>query len=179
LVVALALTGVALLVEGTWWARDGAGSATALPALASPSPSPSPSVSPSGATTEPADADWRGIVAGLAALRARALATDDLTLLAGVYAPGSAPLAGDRATLEALAARRLRVERLAITTLRAQPVVLTPTEVTLRVTDAVSAYALVDATGHRVRRVPARGPRTYAMVLVPSRNAWQIKEIRR
>ena len=122
--------------------------------------------------------DWAAVIGRLDVLRAHALTAGDPTALQQVYAPGSAALAADRVALLRLAARHLRPVGLVITTQRVEPVGVTASQATLRVTDALSAYTLVRTDGTTVSRVAATPARTFTMLLVRTGVDWRIAAIR-
>jgi len=130
--------------------------------------------SPSASSSRP---DWASVVAGLDAARSRAYAQGDVRVLDEVYAPRTRALALDRAAVEAIAGRGLRAVGLTQTTLQLRPVVETPSDVTLRVTDAISAYRLVDVTGRVVSVGAARAARTFTMELTRTAAGWRIQDI--
>jgi hypothetical protein len=132
---------------------------------------------PTAHTSAAALPDWTAVVTALEAARSRAFARGDVSMLDAVYAPRSRALAADRAELLAIAARGVRALGLTQRTLQVRPVVETPGDVSLRVTDTISAYRLVDATGRVVSLGAARGARTFTMDLTRTADGWRIQDI--
>jgi hypothetical protein len=175
LVVSVVAAGVLVLAVagGVIWGHRTQSSAAVLPEAPSPVP-----VSATPSPTAEAAPQWRAILAQLDAGRVRALTDRDVGLLSQVYMPGSRAFAADAAVVRSLLARHMRAVGFAITTMRVQPVVELASEVTLRVTDAVSAYTLV-GQGSRVVPIAATRPRTFAMVLRRGPVGWRIQDIHR
>jgi hypothetical protein len=156
---------------GVMWGHHTSSAAATVPALASAA-----APAPTAAQTPP---DWRRLVAQLEAARADALTRVAPGRLDAVYAPRSRALELDTAVLAGLMRRGLHPVGLAITTVRVEPVIVMPDEVTLRVTDALSPYTLVDRNGRAVAQLAARPDRTFTMLLVRAHGAWRIEAVRR
>ncbi len=186
-VAALLLTGAVLV--GTWWAgREPAPGAqvdsdrTSQPrppaSLSAPAP-PSPKAV-GGAVAAPSSTsadDWREAVAELDQVRDAAFAARDAAALARVYAPGSAALATDRASVDALTSAGLRVQGLELRLLDVQPVTVSADGVTLEVVDELPPYRLVGADG-AVRQLPGRDRATWRITLVAGEpGGWRISSI--
>jgi hypothetical protein len=109
--------------------------------------------------------------------RQQAFARADVRPLGDVYQAGSAPLAADRRSIEALSAARsvavgvrheLRTIRIGGGNER---------NAQLEVTDRMPSYRIVDAHGVTTRTVPARGDRSFRIVLVRAAGGWRIATI--
>ena len=175
--VVAAITLVLAVAGGVMWGhRTESSAATVAPVpIVAPTAPPSPSPTPSSSAVP---TDWQHTVAVLEAARAHAFLTGSAAALDAVYAPRSAALAADRHLLLSLGRRGLRASGYWITTLAVRPVVVMPEQATLRVTDAIPAYALVDAGGHVVQTMATRSSRTFTMRLVRKVGAgWRISGI--
>jgi hypothetical protein len=166
---------VLAVAGGVIWGHRTQSSAAVLPKAAPAANPAAPAPSVHSTTSLP---DWRAIVQELDALRVRAFTRVDAALLAHIYVAGSRALDADTAQLRDLVGRHLHPVGFAITTMRVQPVVELASEVTLRVTDRVSAYTLVGLDGGVVRVAPTAA-RTFAMVLQRGPVGWRILDIRR
>jgi hypothetical protein len=150
-----------------------------------------PAASP-GATTSPSrragagkrtpdnaggNIDWSAMVTRLAARRANAFAAADPALLAAAEALGSPLYAADTATVRTLrrhgwhAAGLHRDVRRALRRSRGAHMV------TLRVVDALSAYAIVEADGTVVRRTPARKVGRFTTTLRRVGGTWKLADV--
>jgi len=164
----LAAALAAAIVLGTVWGRHAPGGAAVLPAhpgalLSTPQPG----------------TDWTGIVRALETARARAYDRGDVTALRGVYTTSSATGHVDVEHLRRLAVDGRHARGLAAFVIG--DVVLlgsTTTRATLRVTDALTAYDVVDETGHVVRRGTGRPARTLMFVLARVGSTWRVDEVR-
>ena len=159
--VALALLGA--VAGGVVWGHHSGSTAAALPAV------------PPAAATDP---DWLRVVQQLDEARARALTQADPTLLDEVYADGSATGGQDRTTLLRLAARGWRASGFRELTTAVTPVLVSPDDVTLRVTGRLAAYTLVDRESRVVRRLAAGHERTFTMALVRTPDGWRVRQVR-
>jgi eukaryotic-like serine/threonine-protein kinase len=120
---------------------------------------------------------WAGRVARLEALRSAAFAHGDSQLLASVYAPGTAALSTDLATVTSLASRGLRARGFAATVVDVTPLSGTATTEQLLVEDRLSGYTLVDVAGSVVGRGAGRAERGFAMSLTNVTGRWLITAI--
>jgi hypothetical protein len=120
---------------------------------------------------------WVAVVTHLDAMRSKAFADGDAAALATVYAPGSAAYATDSATVSSLASRGLRARGFTATVESVTAESGTPTTERLTVVDRLSAYSLVDATGHVVGRGAARAARTFTMQVSDVSGSWRVTAI--
>ncbi|MGN6332308.1 MAG: protein kinase domain-containing protein [Motilibacteraceae bacterium] len=124
------------------------------------------------------EADWVEVMTTLYAGRSQAFAAADPALLASVYAPGSADLAGNTALVRQLAADGARVPDLRLEVRRAAPVATpSPTgkdHVLLDVVDVLAPYELTDVGGRLLERRPGRGAQQVRVELVRVDGAWLI-----
>lgn len=119
--------------------------------------------------------DWATTVHALDAARAAALAGS--RPLTTADAPGSTALAEDTATRGQIAARHLAVSP-PVPALRQVAVrVQSPTSATLTVTDTLAAYDYRDTAGRLVGTEPARGPRTWTVVLIDTDEGWRLSRV--
>jgi hypothetical protein len=164
------VSGAALFLAvagGVVWGHRSQSSAAVLPkaaAVAAPTARPTP-----------AALDWLAVMRSLEATRARALTAGDSRLLYEVYVDGSPLLAADAATLRRLAAKGQRVDGFSMTPLRVDVVDVSPSQVTLYVTDELSAYTLSDR--RTVRHIAATSPRTVTIVLLNHSGLWRIAKV--
>ena len=146
------------------------------PSATAPSATP-PSATRPAAGQPPSEADLRMVVARLDARRDRAFVVGDMSLLAQVYAPGSAPLATDSARLASLLKAGEHASRLALRVRTIDVVTRTAVSATLRVADELGPYSLVGSDGHPLHSLPARGLATWSMWLVrqgSDEGSWRI-----
>ena len=151
------------------------------PSATAPSATP-PSATRPAAGQPPSEADLRMVVARLDARRDRAFVVGDMSLLAQVYAPGSAPLATDSARLASLLKAGEHASRLALRVRTIDVVTRTAVSATLRVADELGPYSLVGSDGHPLHSLPARGLATWSMWLVrqgSDEGSWRIAAIAR
>jgi hypothetical protein len=121
---------------------------------------------------------WRAIVMRLDQARARAFAMADVAPLAAVYVPGSSAYASDLTTVRSLASRGLRARGFTATVERVVVDSLSATTARLRVTDRLSGYDLVDASGRVVGHGAPRPTRTFTMTLQQTAaNDWRVATI--
>jgi serine/threonine protein kinase len=111
---------------------------TSTPAPSQPTPQPTPVST---------DATWARTLQSLDAQRAQAFWTLDLETLDKIYVPGSIPWHADRALLSAYRQQQVRVQGLRIKIERTSVTHRTPTTVTLKTTDHLTAGQAVDQTG--------------------------------
>jgi hypothetical protein len=176
--MAAAMTMMVLAVAGgVMWGHRTQSAAATIPPIPAAALAPSPVASPNPSSTA-AVTDWRQTVTALEAARARAFVTGSVAALDAVYAARSAALAADTALLRSLAHRGLHTSGFWITTIAVHPVVVTPETATVRVTDAMPAYALVDASGRTVQTMATRSSRTFTMRVVRPGDGWRIAAIR-
>jgi hypothetical protein len=159
----------AAVATGILWGRHDGTGATVLPvrpqSLAS---------DPAATAAQPA---WREIVARWETLRVRAFTTSQPRLLDAVYAPASKAGAEDRARLDVMKDRGLRVRGFGVTILGVNVVSSAARTAAVRVTDAFAAYELVDATGNVVGRGSARPARTFVMQVVRGPRGWRVAAV--
>jgi hypothetical protein len=116
---------------------------------------------------------------GLDRSREDAFADADAGELDAIYAPGSAALATDRATLGRLVGAGQRVLGLHFVLASVQVVAQSPDEVTLAVTDTLAGYDIVDVGGVATH-VPGRSARKWTVELrvqSPRDGGWRIASI--
>jgi len=99
---------------------------------------------PTGAST---DAAWARTLQSLDAQRAQAFWTLDIEALDKIYVPGSTPWHADRALLSTYRQQQVRVQGLRIKIESTTVTHRTPTTVTLKTTDHLTAGQAVDHTG--------------------------------
>ena len=152
---------VALLVlflavaGGVMWGHRSQSSAATIPPVPVPAAT-APTTTSASPSPSPAT-DWRHVVAQLEEARAKAFVTGSVRALDAVYAPGSTALAADAALLRG----GVRARGFWISTIAVRPVVVMPSEATLRVTDAIQT----------------RPARTFTMHLVRTATGWRIASI--
>jgi hypothetical protein len=122
-------------------------------------------------------ADWWRVLTALDARREEAFARGDAGVLDDVYPAGSAPLAADLRSMQALrvahgTAAGVRHELRAVRVVRADP-----RHARLQVTDRMPAYRILDAAGATSRTVPARADRVFDLDLVVTDRGWRIAAI--
>lgn len=127
----------------------------------------------------PGGADWAAVLRDLDRRRARAFAAADAGVLRQVYAPASAPLATDVASIAALRAAGLRGTGLRVRIDRVRVAGSGPGRVDLDVADRLAGYALTDRRGVTRARVPGRGAATWRVRLVPAGTGWLISTVTR
>ncbi|KRF41041.1 serine/threonine-protein kinase [Terrabacter sp. Soil810] len=108
--------------------------------------------------------------------RSVALVDGDVTALAGVHAPGSPSLAGDRELLAGLAGARTRWEGLRLQVAEALFVSGSPTEAVVRARVDWTAYTVVTADGARQGRLADVG-RQLDFRLVRGPQGWRISAL--
>jgi len=128
-----------------------------------------------GAVAVPAE-DWRAVLAGLDARRAEAFAYAEPQLLGEVYAPGE-PLRVDTARVTALASAGERVLGLRLTYVDVEVIERGAGRVRLVVTDELSPYRRVTATGALLQRYAGRAGRQWTVELVASSSGWRIAAV--
>lgn len=188
--IAILLAAVALGVA--WGHRSGGPAAAALPtrslaadpatgraapsraAPSAPGATVSPSVAAAGVRPGPS---WRAVLGGLDRARAAAFRAADPAGVARADAPGSAALRRDRAAVAELRRRGarprgLRWDVLDVTVERAGP-----PGVTLRVTDRMPAYDLVDVEGRVLVSRPARRETVWRVTLLPAPSGWRLATV--
>jgi hypothetical protein len=154
--------GVAALVAGAW---------AVAPRVFGVRPVPVPS--PSAASGDGLD-DVQGLVAGLAAGRARAMADRDVPALAAVDAPGSAALTADSAFIARLRAAAVTLRGLRFAVTDAGVVEVSGDAATVQARVTTSAYVEVRRDGSVARRVAAGTPRTVRLALLRTPDGWRI-----
>jgi hypothetical protein len=123
--------------------------------------------------------DWAAIVVALDQARAAAFGTADVTLLERVYEPGSRLLRADAAALADLRARHATARGLAHRVLAVRPTSVSTDRVQLVVTEALSAYTLVDVRGHVLERHTAGPALRLTVQLVRNARGWRVAGIER
>ena len=131
-----------------------------------------------GASLAAVPTDWTGVLAALDSARDDAFADARADELEAVYVPGSSALAADRDTLSQLVktgehARGLRLQLVSV-----RAVSISPGQVTLAVSDTLSAYDVVGPSG-TPQAIAGRGLRIWTVVLQaqPSTGPWRIASI--
>jgi hypothetical protein len=162
------------IAAGSAWARHDAPVAGA-PAARVASASPSFAASPRASVTAP---DWSRIMSALETARDRALGQRRLALLTAVDAPNRAALSRDRALITTMLRSQVHPVGLRSTVLATQVVAVNADVATLLVTDEVSSYDVVDATGHVVAHRRARGPHVFEMQLSHDADGWRLDAVR-
>jgi hypothetical protein len=143
---------------------------------------PSASATPTGAvvmsgTPAALPTDWPTVVDALDQTRESAFSVGSPTLLAEVYAAGSAVGASDTAALDALVRQGRTVSGVRHQLRGVTAVQTTSTGATLRVTDTLDAQVVLDDLGNAVERRPGRGEQTYELTLVAGPDGWRINKI--
>ncbi|TDW75583.1 serine/threonine-protein kinase [Kribbella pratensis] len=141
------------------------------------------SVQPTGQpeTTAAASGDpaaWTRTLQALDAQRAHAFWTLDLGALDRIYVPGSSPWRSDHALLSSYREQQIRVEGLRVQIDSSTIARRTPTTVTLKTTDHLSAGQAVDQTGAKTQ-LPRGAPTTRLITLTtnPTTKVWRITAI--
>ncbi|WP_165553063.1 protein kinase domain-containing protein [Kribbella speibonae] len=126
-------------------------------------------------------ATWTQTLQALDAQRAQAFWTLDLTALDQIYVPGSTPWRADRALLSTYRQQNIRVQGLRITIESTEITHRTPTTVTLKTTDHLTAGQAIDPTGTKTQLPPSppttrlitltTTPHTTPRTTAPSRSA--------
>ena len=122
---------------------------------------------------------WEDVVVALDRRRAEAFTTGTVGVLDDVYVDGSAAGRRDRSALQRLVAAGLRVERLDLRVVDAEPVQLSPDRVVLRVVDELAPYRLLDPRGGVVATRPGRTATAWTVTLARSGVAWRVVEVAR
>jgi hypothetical protein len=161
-------TAVAVLaaVLGLWWGRQ-------EPAAGAPAPSVSPSPVPS-----PSTLSLRDVVAQLDRQRMHALAHADIGALAAVEATGTAMWRRDSRTVARLTRAHLRLHGLRVHVRAVTVLSVGDRRVLVRLVDALSSYAVVDARGVVRARHAARRPRATDLVLHRDHDHWLLQNVR-
>jgi eukaryotic-like serine/threonine-protein kinase len=164
-VIAVGAVAVAL---GGWWGRlDAGGAVVASPTRAAPTASSSPGVA------------WLAVMTKLEQTRAEAFATGDVRRLDAVYATGSPTGAADRRLLGRMVRHGEHAARLQAFVESVDVVTATDVRATLRVSDALTAYDVVAADGHVLRRGHGRPTRRWTMTVVATSGGWRVWSVRR
>lgn len=162
---------VGAVATGSAWARHDA------PAAGAPEV-PVSAVSAPGALPSAVRPDWLHVMADLEAARDSALGERQPALLSRIDASASAALAHDRASIASMIRAALRVVGLRSTVLAAREISGGEVELTtLLVTDEVSSYDVIDASGHVVAHRPARGPHLFEMQLSRGARGWRLVDV--
>jgi hypothetical protein len=169
--VLCAVVVVGIVLGGLLGRHDGGAVLAAPPPL--PPPSASAASDESGAPSDRVPS-WRAVMTTLERTRARAFATGDAALLSAVYAVGSPTGRADLHLLRELARDGQRAAGLQAFVERADVLVRSDTRVTLSVTDALTAYDVVDADGMVIRHGTGRPTRTWRATLVQVSGSWRI-----
>jgi eukaryotic-like serine/threonine-protein kinase len=148
---------------------------------ASPEPEPEPEIPSVGRVSAPvprsAETRFRRVLDELDGRRAEAFVVPDVALLEEVYAPGSAPLAADTATLEALVDAGASVSRVRHELREVSVVDQGDARVRLRVVDELPEHVVLDADGNPLEHRPGRGPAAFEVELVDTGEGWRIAAI--
>jgi hypothetical protein len=135
-----------------------------------------PSKPPTATASRTDAAQWALTLQALDAQRAHAFWTLDPDVLDKIYVPGSPPWLADRALLATYRKQNVRVQGLRIqidsTTVTHQ----TPTAITLKTTDHLSAGQAVDHTG-TTTPLPPGTPTTRLITLTRTTPTWRIATI--
>lgn len=119
--------------------------------------------------------DWPAVVSGLVVKRAAAIRRLDPTALAAVYVTDAGQRAVDVATVQRLrAAGASAVSGYATSVLGVEAGVIEPGQVTLTVTDALSAYDVMAADGRVLQHAGPRPARDWTVVLRREAGAWRL-----
>lgn len=124
-------------------------------------------------------ATWVDVVGALDRLRAVAYTSGSVSALDEVYAPRSAAGRRDRRALHRLVSAGLRVDRLDLRVLDADPVRLDRSRVVLRVVDELGPYRLLDVRGAPVATRPGRRAATWSVTLTRSGAGWRVMTVAR
>jgi eukaryotic-like serine/threonine-protein kinase len=145
------------------------------------SPEPEPEIPSVGRVSAPvprsAETRFRRVLDELDGRRAEAFVVPDVALLEEVYAPGSAPLAADTATLEALVDAGASVARVRHELREVSVVDQGDARVRLRVVDELPEHVVLDADGNPLEHRPGRGPAAFEVELVDTGEGWRIAAI--
>ncbi|MCW2621976.1 MAG: serine/threonine protein kinase [Frankiales bacterium] len=125
----------------------------------------------------PAAPDWRVVLDDFDRARERAFATGDASWLDGLYEPGSALEAADRAALAGLVSTGRTATGVRHELRSVAVVARTPDRVALRTEDLLDAQTVRDSGGATVERRPARGLAAFTVVLVAAGDGWRIGSI--
>jgi hypothetical protein len=148
----------------------------------SPTPTPQPTLA---SPTTPSIAEvtqWTETLQALDAQRAQAFASLDLTALDKVYVRGSPPWHADRTLLSSYRNQKIRVQGLHIKIDKTTITEQTPTTVTLKTTDHLSAGTAIDQAGTQTQLPPGQ-PTTRLITLTSTPSArsatptWRITTI--
>jgi hypothetical protein len=121
-------------------------------------------------------ADWRALMSGLYAARARAYESASVAMLDAVYSDDSPLRAADAAQLAALRSSGRQVRGFAPEVVVVRSATRAETRVELRLVDRWPAYEVVD--GAATEEVPARGEQPVVMELVREDGGWRIATAR-
>ncbi len=190
---AVGVGGLVAVLAAAWLVDDRPGAPGARPGPAGPSqpsgtgpsgerPSAAPPVSGAGAASpggaaRPAPTAVVRAVERLAAARAEALGSVSVEGLRSVDETGSPALAADRALVDRLAARGLRLAGLRFTVSRVRVVRAEGPTLTVTARVATSAHRQVGTDGAVVTRVPAGAPRPVRLVLVETADGWRVRSV--
>jgi hypothetical protein len=121
--------------------------------------------------------DWTTVLDHLDAARAEAFRTADVAALAAVYAPGSSLLPADRAAIERLRAHGWSASGVRHTVARLAVSSSTGTAATLRVTDRLASYDVVDSAGRVVQRTAPRADAAFVVTVVRTPQGWRLQQV--
>lgn len=138
---------------------------------------PTPGTEDPGASTTGGPPEWSSVLAELDRRRSLAFEEGRADVLNGVYAPGSAPLAADRAALDALRAQDAYATGLRMVIDDVRVLVDRPGGIVLRVVDRMPAYQIVDGSGRLVEARPGRGSASWVVELRSVDTDWRIWSI--
>jgi eukaryotic-like serine/threonine-protein kinase len=166
--VSVIAVGAVAIALGGWWGRhDASGAVVASPTRAAPTASSSPGVA------------WLAVMTRLEQARAEAFASGDVRRLDAVYATGSPTGAADRRLLGRMVRHGEHAVGLQAFVESVDVVAATDVRATLRVSDALTAYDVVAADGHVLRRGHGRPTRRWTMTVVAAPGGWRVWSVRR
>ena len=148
--------------------------------LAAVGPAWHPGVGP-GARPAPAP-HWSQVMAGLDRQRSIAFARGDARQLTAVYAAGAPAGVRDRGALRRLTVAGLHADGLRLRTIEVRDGDQSRSSgraVTLRVTDLLESYRVVDKHGALVREAPGRGRTSWVVTLRREGSRWRVYDVAR
>lgn len=155
---------------GTTARQSSVSAATATAAVAAPA------AEPASPTTASGPGRWRRVLGRLDDRRTRALRDANPSALAAVYAPGSAVLARDRATLGAYQRRGLRLRGAELALLEVRVLGREPGRVRLHVVDRLGGTSAVTPAG-RGLPLPRDRATERVVTLVRTAAGWRVASV--